>query len=112
CVGDGGFMITLSDLDTAVRYGLRLLVIVMNDSAFGAELHMLRLFGLPDDLSRYRNPSFEKIAIALGADGATLSSLDDIDRLDGRLARLDRPMVLDCQLTTDVRGDWVEFMHR
>ena len=38
-VGDGGFMMSLVELDTAVRLRLPLVVVVYNDSAYGAEVH-------------------------------------------------------------------------
>ncbi len=38
CIGDGGMMMTLADLHTAVRYRLSLLVVVCNDSALSGEL--------------------------------------------------------------------------
>ena len=41
-IGDGGFMMTISELETAVREDLPLVVCVMNDCAYGAELHVLR----------------------------------------------------------------------
>ncbi len=40
--GDGSLMMHVQELDTAARYGTRILVVVMNDEAFGSELHALR----------------------------------------------------------------------
>lgn len=83
-IGDGALMISLGDLDTTVRYQLPTLVLVANDSALGAEVHYLQLHNLPDRIARFVNPSFEAVARGLGADGATVNSLDDIRGLARR----------------------------
>lgn len=111
-IGDGGLMMALADLETAVRYRLPLLVIVCNDSAFGAELHLMQVEGLPDALARYDNPSFEAVARGLGAEGLTIEDLEDLPKLTARLASLAGPLVVDCKISQDVRAEWVEpFVH-
>ena len=65
--GDGGFVMTCQELATAVRYQLHMIVIVHNDSAYGAIKHLQRLkYG-----ERYRdvelnNPDFLTLAAAFG----------------------------------------------
>ena len=68
-VGDGGLMMNLGELDTAVRYGLRLLIVVYNDEAYGAELHFLRMLGLDETASRFTVQPLEALARTMGADG-------------------------------------------
>jgi thiamine pyrophosphate-dependent acetolactate synthase large subunit-like protein len=102
-IGDGGLMMSLAELQTAVRYGLRLLVVVSNDSGFGAEVHYLQTVGQPDELARYENPSFEELGRALGFDAATVTSVDDIKKL--------RPLLLDCRVAGEVRAEWIEFYY-
>ncbi len=105
-IGDGGLMMTLADLDTAVRYRIPLTIVVSNDSAFGAELHYLREQGYDDAQTRYRNPSFETVARSLGADAATVTSIAELEALRERLTPRDRPIVLDCCVTPEVYGDF------
>ena len=93
--GDAGLMMFLGELETAARYGLRLLVLVTNDSGIGAELHLLRQWGLPDDVCLTSTPSFESVGEALGADGVTIRDITDLDALRGRVAALSRPLVVD-----------------
>lgn len=106
CIGDGGLMMTLADLDTAVRYRLPITVVVSNDSAFGAELHYMREQGYDDAPTRYSNPSFEEVARSLGLEAATVASVDDLERLRPRLAHRDRPLLLDCKVSPDVYGEF------
>lgn len=110
-IGDGGLMMSLAELQTAVRYGLRLLVVVSNDSGFGAEVHYLQTVGQPDELARYENPSFEELGRALGFDAATVTSVDDIKKLRARLGNVDRPLLLDCRVAGEVRAEWIEFYY-
>jgi thiamine pyrophosphate-dependent acetolactate synthase large subunit-like protein len=51
---DGGALMGLADLETVARLGLRMVVVVYNDGAYGAEMHLRR--GAPGarPLSRYR----------------------------------------------------------
>jgi acetolactate synthase I/II/III large subunit len=106
--GDAGLMMTLAEIETAVRYSLPLLILVINDSAIGTELHMLRLWGLPDEIGLIPTPSFQAVAEALGADGFTVTSLDDVEQLRSRVQRLDRPLVVDIPVTTEVRSEMLD----
>jgi acetolactate synthase I/II/III large subunit len=108
CVGDLGTLMTLGDLETAVRYKLPLLVVITNDHALGAELHYLQIAGWPDDVVRISTPSFAAVAQALGADGLTVTSLDELEQLRDRVSSLRRPLVVDCHVTTEVRAEWFE----
>src|SRR6516162_8714648 len=40
-VGDGGFLMTMGELETVVREDLPIVIVLMNDCAYGAELHFL-----------------------------------------------------------------------
>jgi thiamine pyrophosphate-dependent acetolactate synthase large subunit-like protein len=46
--GDGSLMMHVQELETIRRHGLNLLVVVMNDGAYGSEVHKLRSEGLPE----------------------------------------------------------------
>ena len=42
-IGDGGFAMTMGELETVVREDLPLVIVLMNDCAYGAEVHFLRM---------------------------------------------------------------------
>ena len=111
-IGDGGFMMTLADLDTAVRYRLPVVVLVMNNGGFAAEYENLRLEGQPVDLTLYGNPDFAAVARALGADGVTVAGTADLAGLRERLAARSGPLVVDVKLPIDAENDWVGVSHR
>jgi len=108
-IGDGGHLMTLTDVDTAVRYRIPLVVLVFNDAGFGAEVHYLQAAGLPDDMARLPAPSFAAIARSVGARGVTVEHLDDLPEVTAALESLDGPLVVDCVIDPEVRAPWVEF---
>jgi thiamine pyrophosphate-dependent acetolactate synthase large subunit-like protein len=107
-VGDGGLMMALADLETAVRYACPLVVVVSNDMALGAEVVFLEFIGQTADLARHSTPSFAAVAQALGAEGYTVRSVEDLRRLAERFRRpLRGPVVLDCYVNPQVRFEAV-----
>lgn len=68
-VGDGGFMMNSQELETAVRLGLNLTIVILRDNAYGMikwkqEAMGFARFGLDFD-----NPNFVKYAESFGANG-------------------------------------------
>jgi thiamine pyrophosphate-dependent acetolactate synthase large subunit-like protein len=103
-LGDGGFHMGIAELETAVRLGLPLVVIVYNDAAYGAEVHH---FG-DSDLTTVRFPDTDAAAIAtgFGATGLTVRTVDDLAGVPAWLAGpRDRPLVIDAKLADD-GGSW------
>ena len=97
-VGDGGFMMHASELSTAVREGLPLLVVVFNDGAYGAEYHKLIAQELDASHSYNQWPEISRIAAATGADTHVVRVLDDIELLAKQIAHLDAPLVVDVHI--------------
>jgi acetolactate synthase I/II/III large subunit len=77
--GDGGFMMNSQELETAVRLGLDLVVLVIVDSAFGMIRWKQAVDHLPDFGMTFGNPDFVQYAAAYGATGHHISA-------DGELA--------------------------
>jgi thiamine pyrophosphate-dependent acetolactate synthase large subunit-like protein len=102
--GDGGFHMALSELDTAVRLGLPLVVIVYNDAAYGAEVHH---FG-GADMSTVRFPDADLAAIGrgFGCAGVTVRSAEDLFAVREWLTGpLNAPLVIDAKIADD-GGSW------
>ncbi|QKV74282.1 thiamine pyrophosphate-binding protein [Amycolatopsis sp. Hca4] len=102
--GDGGFQMALSELDTAVRLGLALVVIVYNDAAYGAEVHH---FG-DADMTTVRFPDTDLAAVArgFGCTGVTVRSPDDLPAVREWLAGpRSAPLVIDAKIADD-GGSW------
>ncbi|MGO1562187.1 MAG: thiamine pyrophosphate-binding protein [Actinomycetaceae bacterium] len=104
-IGDGGFMMSLVELDTAVRERVNPVIVVYNDSAYGAEVHHFD----GDDMQTVRFPDTDLAAIArgFGCEGFTVRTRADLDALAELVPTVtDRPIVVDAKIT-EFRS-WVE----
>ena len=67
--GDGGFMMNSQELETAVRLGLNMVVIILNDNAYGMIKWKQKGMGFDNFGLDYQNPDFVKYAESYGAIG-------------------------------------------
>jgi acetolactate synthase I/II/III large subunit len=67
--GDGGFMMNSQELETAVRIGLNLIVIILNDSSYGMIKWKQEGLGFENFGLDFKNPDFVKYAESYGAFG-------------------------------------------
>ncbi|HWK92782.1 MAG TPA: thiamine pyrophosphate-binding protein [Luteimicrobium sp.] len=110
--GDGGGLMALADLETAVRTaGGRGLAVVWNDAAYGAEVHVYGRQGLTDGPMRIPEADFAALASAVGAEGVVVRTLADLDRV---AAWRDEPtderrfLLLDCRVSPAVVAPYQE----
>jgi thiamine pyrophosphate-dependent acetolactate synthase large subunit-like protein len=106
--GDGGLMMTLGEFETFVRYKIPLLAIVINDAAYGAEVHLLKHVNLPSDHALFRDNDFAAIAAAMGAQGITVRDVRDLEGLRTWLGERRGPMVVDCKVDPQIHGAWFD----
>ncbi|WP_103347567.1 thiamine pyrophosphate-binding protein [Amycolatopsis sp. CA-128772] len=102
--GDGGFHMALSELDTAVRLRLPLVVIVYNDAAYGAEVHH---FGNADMTTvRFPDTNLAALARGFGCTGVTVRTPEDVSAVRDWLAEpRTAPLVIDAKIADD-GGSW------
>ena len=105
-VGDGGLMMSLGDLETAVREDIPLIVVVLNDCAYGAELHFLRLRQMPVARSLFADIDFAPAAQAFGFQAWTVRSVDELHDLAPVLANPQGPILIDCKINADVAAGY------
>ncbi len=108
--GDGGFMMGIAELETMVRLRLPIVIAVLNDGAYGAEVHH---FGITDPhVGQVQFPLVDiaKVAEGYGAEGAQVSAPEDLQRaVEGWLAGPQQgPLVLDLRIDPTVTGEWAE----
>lgn len=99
--GDGGLAMSLSELLTAVRYELDLVVVVYNDSAYGAEIAITDLTGMDEEIARLPATDFAAVARGMGAAAVTINGPDELPLIDEALRWQERPLVIDVK--TDPR---------
>ncbi|MFE4194578.1 thiamine pyrophosphate-binding protein [Paenarthrobacter sp. NPDC056912] len=84
--GDGGALMALADLDSAVRTIPSGVMVVFNDAAYGAEIHQYAARGLDDTAMQIEEVDFSAVGRALGAQGVKARSLADFKALEVWLA--------------------------
>jgi thiamine pyrophosphate-dependent acetolactate synthase large subunit-like protein len=100
--GDGGFMLGgLAEFNTAVRHGLDLIVVVCNDSSYGAEHIQFRSKNMDPSLSVFDWPQFADVARALGGDGVTVRRAGDLDEAERAIRQRTRPLLIDLKCDPD-----------
>lgn len=108
--GDGGGLMALADLESAVRVaGGRGVAVVWNDAAYGAEVHLYGLQGYADAPMRIPEADFAGLAAAVGAEGVVVRELADLDRLAEWAAEpvaSRRFLVLDCRISATVIAEY------
>jgi thiamine pyrophosphate-dependent acetolactate synthase large subunit-like protein len=107
-VGDGGLMMALGELDSAAAARVPLLVVVVDDGAYGAEVHHFGPMGEPTRLVEFGGRDFAGVARALGIRAHTVRALEDLDTIRPWLTDPDGPLVLDAKADPGVRADWLQ----
>jgi thiamine pyrophosphate-dependent acetolactate synthase large subunit-like protein len=105
--GDGGFLMSIADLETAIRLGMRLCILVYNDASYAAEVHYFRRQGLSVDIVQFPETDFAAIARGHGARGVTVRTLADLDPLKAWVAEgCPGVCVIDGKINPDLEADW------
>ncbi len=92
--GDGGVLMNPAELDTLAREQLPVLIVVLDDAAYGAEVHLLRRFGLSDELATFPRRDLAAVARGLGLRAATAVSVDELAPALASLRPFDEPSLL------------------
>jgi thiamine pyrophosphate-dependent acetolactate synthase large subunit-like protein len=109
--GDGSLMMHVQELETIKRHGLKILIIVMNDGAYGSEVHKLRSEGLPEDGSVFGYCDFAGIARGFGLAGRTFKDLRELPKLLGEFAASGGAAVWDFHVSDKVVSPTIRRAH-
>jgi len=94
--GDAGFMMNNQELETAMRIGTPIVVLIWNDAKYGLiEWHQLREFGRPSNIE-FTNPDFVKFAESFGAKGYRVTSAEALLPTIKQAIADDTVVVIDC----------------
>jgi thiamine pyrophosphate-dependent acetolactate synthase large subunit-like protein len=103
-VGDGGFFMSMGDFAVPVVERLPLLVVCMNDEAYGSELVHMEEAGIPGDEAVFETPDLAAVARALGFTAARIADLDELEPAVVGWDPAAGPLFLDCLIRRDVRS--------
>ena len=79
--GDGSLLMHIQELEMVQRHRLKLLICVLNDGAYGSEVHKLRADGIDDSGSVFGHTDLAAIAVGFGLRGATVTDLSQFKSL-------------------------------
>ena len=108
-LGDGGALMGASELETVVRLGLPMLVVVYNDAGYGAEVHHFGPHG--HDLATVVFPDTDLAALArgIGFDAVTVRTVADLDAVRDWIAgSRSKPLLVDAKVVADHASWWLE----
>ncbi|GII86235.1 acetolactate synthase I/II/III large subunit [Sphaerisporangium siamense] len=105
-LGDGGALMGASELETVVRLGLPMVIVIYDDEAYGAEVHHFGPDGHPLDQVRFPPVDFASIGRGYGCAAVIVRGPGDLaavaEWLDGPR---DRPLLVHAKVTCE-RGAW------
>ena len=101
--GDGSVGYSLGEFDSMVRAGLGAVVVVLNNRAWGATLHAQEIIHGKDRVvnNRLENGSYAAAAIALGADGHQVRTLDELAPALAKALQSGRPSCVEVHVSLD-----------
>ena len=98
-MGDGGFGMTISELSTAVDYGINTTTIVMNNKSWGAEkAYQKDFFGKRYIGADINSPSFDKVAQLYGANGFNVNKVTEINEVLKAALEYNKPAVINVNI--------------
>ncbi|CCG03800.1 thiamine pyrophosphate-binding protein [Blastococcus saxobsidens] len=108
-LGDGGALMGAAELETVVRLGLPMVVVVYDDAGYGAEVHHFGPDGHPLDTVRFPETDFAAIGRGHGYAAVTVRRPADLDGVAAWLAGArSTPLLVDAKVTRDEPSWWLE----
>jgi len=100
--GDGGFMFSVAELATAVKYRLPIVFLVVNDDRYGAIKYLQqRMYAGRWGEADLRNPDFPALAHAFGARGERLPDIEALPAAISRGLAADGPTLLELRMAIE-----------
>ncbi|MBM3344643.1 MAG: thiamine pyrophosphate-binding protein, partial [Betaproteobacteria bacterium] len=109
--GDGSFIMHIQELETIKRHKLNILIIVINDGAYGSEVHKLRAEQLPETGSVFGYNDFAAIARGFGIEGKTVRNLDELPKLVKEFSERGGAAVWDFHVSDKVTSPTIRRAH-
>ncbi|MBP0484539.1 thiamine pyrophosphate-binding protein [Sagittula salina] len=109
--GDGSLLMHVQELETMRRHGLNILICVLNDRAYGSEIHKLRDEGLSEAGAVFGATDLAAIARGFGVGGETVTDLDGLPALVQSYAETGGVAVFDFPISDRVASPVIRRAH-
>ena len=96
--GDGGIMMSIGELETAIRLKINLVVLVLDDSGFGMVRWKQKDMNLASFGLSFDNPNFAMLAESFGAVGHKVSKAEDLALLLRKTLKLKGVHIIACPI--------------
>ena len=94
--GDAGFLMNSQEIETALRIGTPLVILVWTDAEYGLiHWHQLRHYGRPSHIA-FNNPDLVRYAESFGARGYAVRAADELVPAIRQAIADDTVVVIDC----------------
>lgn len=110
--GDGSALMHIQELETMARHQMKVLTIVMNDGAYGSEVHKLRADGVSYDGSVFGRSDIATVARGFGLDGHTVTQLDELKPLFEQFLLSDKGALWDVHISDQVASPQILKAHK
>ena len=100
--GDASVLMHLAEFDTMVRYGMPLLIVVMNNQMLGAEYYKLDAHKMNAALATIATPDLGAVATAFGGKGRLVRSIAELRAAVAEWLAKPGPMMIDVRIATSV----------
>jgi thiamine pyrophosphate-dependent acetolactate synthase large subunit-like protein len=108
-LGDGGLLMAAAELETVVRLGLPMVLVVYDDAAYGAEVHHFGPHGAPLDTVRFPEADLAAIARGYGMQALTARTVEDLAPVaDWVAGPRTEPLLIDAKVTQGRPSWWLE----
>ena len=108
-LGDGGALMGAAELETVVRLGLPMVVVVYDDAAYGAEVHHFGPDGHVLDAVRFPETDFAAIGRGYGFEAVTVRGVEDLAAVRSWVAGpRSAPLLVDAKVARGRPSWWLE----
>ena len=110
--GDGSALMHIQELETMVRHKLKILTIILNDGAYGSEVHKLRSDGVTLAGSIFGRPDFAAIGEGFGVQGTAFASLEGLEAKMHSFLNQDGPQIWDFAISDQIASPQILSAHK
>lgn len=101
--GDGGFQLTIQEIQTIKNYKLPIKIFILNNNAYGIikqfqEVYFDARYEATVNQTGYTTPDFNKVALAYGINAERITSHDQIDKKLDKILNIQGPVICDVAL--------------
>jgi len=100
--GDGGFLMHIQELEMIARHKIKLLFCILNDGAYGAEIHKLRADGVDESGSVFGYTDLAAVAKGFGLRGTNVTDVSQFKSLFEAYEKQDKAEVWNIHISDRV----------